>query len=64
MYLFHLFCKSNYDEIQPDGGSGEACTAIDIRSLGVTNNWFDVPCAAKMTSSFICSNRAISDGNK
>ncbi|KAJ8026617.1 Low-density lipoprotein receptor-related protein 2 [Holothuria leucospilota] len=60
-HAFILLCKSNYDEIQPDGGSGEACTAIDIKSLGVTNNWFDVPCAARMTNSFICSIGAISE---
>ncbi|KAJ8026620.1 hypothetical protein HOLleu_31509 [Holothuria leucospilota] len=54
------FVRENiYLEIQPDGGGAEACAAIDIRSIVVTNNWFDIPCAARTTNRFICSRAAI-----
>lgn len=51
-----------YLEFQPDGGGAEGCTAIEIRSIGVTNNWFDIPCAAKTTNLFICSKEATQRG--
>ncbi|KAJ8026622.1 hypothetical protein HOLleu_31512 [Holothuria leucospilota] len=50
--------ETMYLEFQPDGGGAEKCTAIEIRSIGVTNNWFDIPCGAKATNRFICSKEA------
>ncbi|PIK58440.1 hypothetical protein BSL78_04661 [Apostichopus japonicus] len=51
----------NYDEIQPDGGQIEACSAIFLRNFGRSDNWFDVPCAARSTNYYICARPAITD---
>ncbi|XP_072043678.1 uncharacterized protein [Amphiura filiformis] len=43
-----------WNDRQPDGGSLEACTMIDLTKLHSTNNWHDIPCASRVASKFVC----------
>ncbi|KAJ8026546.1 hypothetical protein HOLleu_31406 [Holothuria leucospilota] len=50
--------QNNWKMRQPNGGTMEECSLIDLTNLHSTNHWHDVPCASTDTSQYICEKPA------
>lgn len=55
--------QGNWKMRQPNGGSMEECSLIELTNLHSTNHWHDVPCASTDTSQFICKKPAQTTGD-